>query len=132
LRAGKAPADFYKRYDAADEATKREMVSGYIDEKLSGDASLKSVVQALRESGAIVPAALDLGIVTVQRAQKLADAAARNAQYEAAEKVFLSIRGAAGNTDSYRLYLVQVYYWLGMQGEGKKLFDELLAAHQRD
>ena len=132
LRAGKAPADFYKRYDAADEATKREMVSGFIDEKLSGDASLKSVVQALRESGAIVPAALDLGIVTVQRAQKLTDPAARNVQFEAAEKVFLSIRGAAGNTDSYRLYLGQVYYWLGKQGEGKKLFDELLAAHHRE
>ena len=131
LRAGKGPADFYKRYEAADEATKREIVSVHIDEQLKGDARLKSLAQALRESAAIVPAALDLGVVTVQRAQKLTDPAARNAQFEAAEKVFLSIRGAAGDTDGYRLYLGQVYYWLGKQGEGKKLFDELLAAHGR-
>ncbi len=132
LRAGKAPADFYKRYDAADEPTKREMVSSYVNEQLSGNARLKALTQALRESAAIVPAALDLGIVTVQRAQKLSDPAARNVQFQHAEKVFLSIRGMAGDNDSYRLYLGQVYYWLGKQDEGKKLFDELLAAHGRE
>jgi hypothetical protein len=132
LRNDKAPADFYKRYDAADEAGKRELVSGFVNDQLNNSSALKSVVQGLRESATIVPVALDLGIVTVQRAQTLADAAARNAQFEAAEKVFLSIRGAVGNTDSYRLYLGQVYYWLGKQAEGRKLFDELLASHQRE
>lgn len=131
LRAGTAPADFYKRYDAADEATKREMVSAFINEQLSASSKLKSLTQTLRESATIVPVALDLGIVTVQRAQKLTDTAARNAQFQAAEKVFLSIRGLAGDNDGYRLYLGQVYYWLGKQAEGKKLFDELLEAHKR-
>ncbi len=132
LRNNQAPADFYKRYDEADDAGKRELVSGFVNEQMNRSGELKAVVQGLRESAAIVPAALDLGIVTVQRAQTLADTTARNAQFEAAEKVFLSIRGAVGNTDSYRLYLGQVYYWLGKQAEGRKLFDELLASHQRE
>jgi hypothetical protein len=131
LRAGHAPQDFYVRYKAADESGQRELVGTYINERLSADASLKAQIQALRESSSIVPAALDLGIVTVQRATKLSDPAARNAQLTAAEKVFLSIRGAAGDTDGYRLYLGQVYYWLGKQDEGRKLFDELLKSHGR-
>ena len=132
LRANKAPADFYTRYDAADESGKRERVSNYVDEQLKASGELKAVVQALRASSAIVPVALDLGIVTVQRAQSLPDPAARNAQFQAAEKVFLSIQGAAGDTDGYRLYLGQVDYWLGKQAEGRKLFDDLLDAHHRD
>lgn len=132
LRHNQAPADFYTRYDAADEGAKRELVSGFVDERMKGSGELRAKVQALRAASAIVPVALDLGIVTVQRAQTLPDPSARNAQFQAAEKVFLSIRGAAGDTDGYRLYLGQVDYWLGKQAEGRKLFDELLAAHDRD
>ena len=132
LRANEAPADFYTRYQAADEAGKRQLVSGYVNDRMNASSELKSAVRGLRESSAIVPVALDLGIVTVQRAQTLRDRAARNAQFETAEKVFLSIRGVVGNTDGYRLYLGQVYYWLGKQADGRKLFDELLAAHQHE
>jgi hypothetical protein len=107
-------------------------VSGFVDQQMSASNELKAVVRGLRESAAIVPVALDLGVLSVQRAQTLHDPAARNAQFEAAEKVFLSIRGMAGNSDGYRLYLGQVYYWLGKQAEGRKLFDELMAAHQRE
>ncbi|HEY9027258.1 MAG TPA: hypothetical protein VIP05_23400 [Burkholderiaceae bacterium] len=132
LRANKAPPDFYTRYDAADENGKRELVSAYVNDHMNASAELKAAVRALRESAAIVPVALDLGIVTVQRAQTLRDTAARNAQFQAAEKVFLSIRGVAGNSDAYRLYLGQVDYWLGKQADGRKLFDELMAAHEHD
>jgi hypothetical protein len=132
LRHNEAPADFYTRYDAADEAGKRALVSGYVNERMNASGELKSLVRSLRESSAIVPVALDLGIVTVQRAQTLQDPAARNAQFQAAEKVFLSIRGVAGDTDGYRLYLGQVDYWLGKQADGRKLFDELLEAHHRE
>ena len=132
LRNNKAPADFYARYDAADDGAKRAMVSAWVNDKMNASGELKAAMRNLRESAAIVPVALDLGIVTVQRAQTLHDAAARNVQFEAAEKLFLSIRGVAGNTDGYRLYLGQVYYWLGKQAEGRKLFDELLVAHDRE
>jgi hypothetical protein len=132
LRAGSAPKSFYDDYDKADEQGKRALVGNYINQQLREHAGLKQQVQGLRDSAAIVPAALDLGIVTVHRAQKLGDPAARQAQFEAAEKVFLSIRGVAGDSDNYRLYLGQVYYWLGKHDDGKKLFDELLQAHGRD
>ena len=132
LRAGHAPQDFYVRYKATDESGQRELVNNFINERLGESASLKAQIQGLREASAIVPVALDLGVVTVQRAAKLTDSAARSAQMAAAEKVFLSIRGAAGDTDGYRLYLGQVYYWLGKQDEGRKLFDELLTAHHRE
>lgn len=131
LRAGTAPKSFYDAYDKADEPAKRVMVGNFVNEQLSANTLLKQQVQVLRDSAAVVPAALDLGIVTVHRAQKLSDPAARNAQFQAAEKVFLSIRGVAGDSDNYRLYLGQVYYWLGKHDDGKRLFDELLQAHGR-
>ena len=59
------------------------------------------------------------------------DPAARKAELEAAEKTFLAIRGMAGDTDEYRLFLGQVYYWLGRLEEGRALFEELLAANER-
>jgi hypothetical protein len=37
----------------------------------------------------------------------------------------------AGESDAYRVSLGQVYYWLGKQAEGRKLFDEFLAAKNR-
>ncbi len=132
LRTGKGTPDFYRRYEQAADAGKRELVSAYVNAQLSANGNLKSLAQSLRESATIVPVALDLGIVTVQRAQKLSDAKARNDQFAAAEKVFLAIRGVAGDTDGYRLYLGQVYYWLGKQDEGKKLFDALLESHHRE
>src|SRR5687768_802836 len=67
----------------------------------------------------------------LQRAQGQADPAARKSQLEAAEQVFLAVRGVAGESDEYRLALGQVYYWLGKQAEGRKLFDEFLAAKGR-
>jgi tetratricopeptide (TPR) repeat protein len=74
---------------------------------------------------------LDLGTVQLNRAQSLQDPAARQAELEAAERTFLAIRGLAGDTDEYRLFLGQVYYWLGRLAEGRELFDQLLEANQR-
>ena len=39
--------------------------------------------------------------------------------------------GVAGETDEYRLSLGQVYYWLGKQADGHKLFDEYLTSKSR-
>jgi hypothetical protein len=80
---------------------------------------------------AVVPAALELGMVRLHRAGKLADPAARKKALEQAEETFLSVRGQAGESDQYRLSLGQVYYWLGKHAEGKKLFDELLKKQNR-
>jgi tetratricopeptide (TPR) repeat protein len=51
---------------------------------------------------------------------------------EKAEQTFLAVRGLTGETDEYRVNLAQVYYWLGKHQEGRKLFDQVLEARQRD
>ena len=74
---------------------------------------------------------LTWGIVQLNRAQSFQDSARRKTELEAAEKTFLAIRGLAGETDEYRLFLGQVYYWLGRAPEGKELFDQLLVSRKR-
>jgi hypothetical protein len=65
-------------------------------------------------------------MVQLQRGRAAADPAVRKQELEAAEKTFLSVRGAAGQSENYKLTLGQVYYWLGKPAEGRKLIDELL------
>ena len=79
-----------------------------------------------------MPVALDLGIVLLQRGQRLNDPAARRAELEKAEKTFLAIQGVAGESDTFRLSMGQVYYWLGRHDDGTKMFDDLLKANNRD
>jgi tetratricopeptide (TPR) repeat protein len=131
LRKGGADQGFYQKYDQASKAEQAAMVDAFIDDWMKNDAQLTRLSQNLREANTIVHVALDLGIVQLGRAQNLPDPATRKKELEAAEKTFLAIRGFAGNTDEYRLFLGQVYYWLGKSQEGRKLFDELLASRKR-
>jgi tetratricopeptide (TPR) repeat protein len=84
----------------------------------------------LRSHAAIVPVALDLGIVTLQRAQGL-EAGERIREMKAAEEVFLSIRGIAGEGDDFHLFYGQVCWWLGRTADGRAELDALLAKHGR-
>jgi len=122
----------FKRYEKAGQVEQQTMVIEYIDAKIKDDPALKSAQEAVLREASVVPVALDLGIVLLRRAQGMADPAARRAELEKTEKTFLSIRGLAGQSNQYRLFLGQVYYWLGKHAEGRKLFDELLAAQQRN
>ncbi|MBI1373693.1 MAG: tetratricopeptide repeat protein [Phycisphaera sp.] len=131
LDKGRGPKSFYRQYERANEAAQEKLVQDYMAEKLRNDGGLADRREALRETASVVPVALDLGMVMLNRAQSLPDPAARRKELEAAEKTFLAIQGVAGETDEYRLYLGQVYYWLGRHAEGHKLFDELLASHDR-
>lgn len=131
LRDGRAEPGFYTRYQAASEAEQERMVDEYIWRRTEADPRFQNVLNQLKVANQIVPVALDLGIVQLNRAQTLQDPAARNAELQAAEKTFLAIRNFAGDTDEYRLFLGQVYYWLGRADEGRKLFDELLASSNR-
>ena len=103
----------------------------YIERRMRSDATYQRAVAQLKDANRIVTVTLDLGIVQVNRAQSFTDPAARKNELEAAEKTFLAIRGFAGETDEYRMFLGQVYYWLGRSTEGKELFDQLLAAKKR-
>ncbi|VTR92417.1 hypothetical protein : Uncharacterized protein OS=Cystobacter violaceus Cb vi76 GN=Q664_07235 PE=4 SV=1 [Gemmata massiliana] len=126
LKGGKAPGFDYGRYERAQKAEQQTMISAYIDDQLKDDASLRGARQKLMAERGVVGAVVDLGLVQLQRAQGMADPAARKTELEAAEKTFLSVRGFAGENNEYRLSLGQVYYWLGRPDEGKKLFDAIL------
>ena len=56
----------------------------------------------------------------------------RRKELESAEKLFLAIRGLAGDTPDYKLSYGQVLYWLGRASEGSKMLEDLLTSTQRD
>jgi tetratricopeptide (TPR) repeat protein len=131
LEAGHGPPDFFQRYKAGTEDQQRALVHEHMAGKMKADPDVAAARESLEQAARVVPVALELGIVMLHRGQAQADPAARKSQLEAAERVFLAIGGVAGETDEYRLSLGQVYYWLGRQAEGRKLFDEFLASKAR-
>lgn len=132
LRQGRGPQEFYRVYKGASDEAKQRMVDDHINEQVKSSTRVRQATAALASAGQIVNVTLDLGIVQLNRAQGMTDPTARKAELEAAEKTFLAIRSFAGATDSYRMFLGQVYYWLGRSSEGAALFDELLAAQNRN
>jgi tetratricopeptide (TPR) repeat protein len=122
----------YGKYQNLDKDGQRAMLDDYFTERLKGDTDITAKREALARQSGVISVALDLGTVMVQRAQGMADPKARKQELEKAEKAFLDVQGVAAGSDEYRLGLGQVYYWLGKQAEGRKLFDEFLAAHQRN
>lgn len=132
LNATGGPAGFKQRYEAADEAGQREMVEEYVTEQMARDGAWTDAQARYAKSATVVPAIMSLGTVRLRVAQAEADPQARAALLKQAEEAFLSLRNVAGESDEYRLFLGQVYYWSGRGGEGKSLFDELLAAKGRD
>lgn len=108
-----------------------KVFSDYVSTRLREDERLNRASSQVSRLSRIVPVALDLGMVQLRRGQRESDPAKRKAELKKAEETFLAIRGIAGKTNKYRLFLGQVYYWLGRQKEGRKLFDDLLAAQKR-
>jgi tetratricopeptide (TPR) repeat protein len=131
LQKKKAPSDFYTKYENAATDDQQAMVRTYVNARIKDDPAFTGSQEALEQATGVVPVALELGIVMLYRAQSQQDATVRKTQLEAAEKVFLAIGGVAGQSDEYRLSLGQVYYWLGKQVEGRKLFDDYLSAKGR-
>ncbi|MCA9269636.1 MAG: hypothetical protein KDA41_14240, partial [Planctomycetales bacterium] len=131
LRMGSGPQSFYDAYEAADEQEQDRLLQERLLEAIKNDAPIAEARETMMERASIVPTALDLGIVLLRRAQAMPSPEERERELKQAEKTFLAIRGVAGETDEYRLFLGQVYYWLGKQDEGRALFDELLAANDR-
>lgn len=132
LRNRKAPGFPYDRYKNASRAEQDRLVNEYFDKELLKDQSIKEAREAVRRESAVVPAALDVGLLLLRRAQKSSDAKARKLDLQRAEKTFLAIGAVAGKTEEYRLNLGQVYYWLGKHKEAKKLFKKLISERQRD
>lgn len=131
LQTGLAPGFAYDRYQKASKGDKETLVDEYVTGKIKSDPAVKKALEAISSEARVVPVAIDLGIVILRRAQDGADPNVRREELEKAEKMFLAVRGLAGESDQYRLYLGQVYYWLGKHDAGRKLFDELLASKKR-
>lgn len=131
LNEGRGDRAFYDAYKKASKDQKSDLVDEYAQKRIQNEPAFKRAVADLTAANSVVHVTLDLGMVQLSRAQNLSDPAARKAEIEEAEKTFLAIRGLAGNTDQYRLFLGQVYYWLGKSKEGGELFAQLLAAHKR-
>jgi tetratricopeptide (TPR) repeat protein len=132
LERGVAPPAFFRRYDAAGTDEERSaLVDAYLRERIDTDASLSRKRERMERESGVVPVALDLGIVRLRRARAMSDADARRRELEEAERTFLAIRGAAGDSAEFRLFLAQVYYWLGKPEQGRALLDELLESQER-
>lgn len=131
LNSRGAPSQWYTDYQRASKDQQAVMVDEFVQKFIERDAGYNRAMAELRTANKIVPVTLDLGIVQVNRAQNLQSPEARKTELEAAEKTFLAIKGLAGETDEYRLFLGQVYYWLGKSKEGKALYDQLLTSRKR-
>jgi tetratricopeptide (TPR) repeat protein len=131
LQSEKAPGFDYQKCEQLPKAMQALMIQEYIGNQLKLDPSLREARKRLMAERAAIPATLELGLVQLQRGEAFPDPALRKAELEAAERTFLSIQGFARESDEYRLNLGRVYYWLGKQAEGKKLFEELLTARGR-
>ncbi len=131
LRNGTAVGFDFVTAEASPEARRREMVQQYVARQLKSNVNLTRLEETFRRELKVVPVAMDLGIIQLGRAQKMTNPAERKAELERAEKTFLAIRGVAGEQEGFKLSLGQVYYWLGRQAEGRKLFAEVLKAKNR-
>lgn len=132
LRSGQAPASFERKYNAASKERRAALVQEYIANKVREDVGVADARRALQNAGRVVPVALDLGIVLLRRSRTLKDPAARQKELKQAEETFLAVRGMAGETEQYQIYLGQVYYWMGQEKKGRPLFDKFLARRKRD
>lgn len=131
LEQDEGPREFYAKYEAASKDGRRAIVQEYLHGRLKDNPEYAAAQEQMERDTAVVPVALELGIIMLQRAEGQASPESRKSQLEQAEQVFLAVRGVAGETDEYRLSLGQVYYWLGRQADGRKLFDDYLAAKGR-
>ncbi len=121
----------FAKYEKAKEDEQNNMVNHFLVEKFKSDPAVQQALAAQEESGKMVAPVMQLGIVELNLSRDAESAEARKLMLESAEKTFLSVRGAVGDTDEYRLFLGEVSYWLGKHDEGKKLFDELLESNKR-
>ena len=87
LRTGNA-ADFdFVAYQQASEAAKQERVNQYIMARIKDAPELKAAEDALMREAKVVPVALNLGVVLLQRAQGMTDPAAPGRAGEGREDV---------------------------------------------
>lgn len=128
LETNHGPKEFYRKYEAANEAGKRELVEDFVGLYMKDSKEIAAAVAELEAASPVVPVMLSLGIAQLNLAQGSPDMESRKKSLEDAESSFLSVRKSASGTDEYQLFLGQVSYWLGKHEEGKKLFAQFMTA----
>lgn len=126
------PPGFMSRYEAADETEQTRMVEDYLVQQTDKDPSFLIATKRYQAASKIVPSLMDLGVARLRLAQVESDPAKRKELLKLAEEALLSLKGAAGDSDDYRFFLGQIYFWSGREPEGRSLFDELLKLKDRD
>lgn len=131
LNSRKAKGFDYDRHKSLqnNRAAQVAMEQAFLDVRLRADPDFQRVSGSRYGNRRVVEAALDLGVAQLRLAQGIGGEGRRTG-LEKAEQTFLSLAGIAGQHAEYRLRLGQVYYWLGKQAEGRKLFDDVLAAEK--
>ena len=131
-RRRRGPKKLYTRaFKKLSRSQKSAMINAYLQQQMRDNWQLKQSRKALRKTTHIVPVAMDLGIAKLYRSRTLQSPIRKRQELKAAEKLFLSIRGVVGQRDQYKLYLSQVYYWLGQQAKGRLLLDQILKKSRR-
>lgn len=132
LNRGRGPAGFRQRYEKADEAEQNRMVDEYLADYLKKDEHFRSARERYEKAAGISGPLMDLGVARLRLAQATESPSKRTELLKKAEEAFLALQSLAGETDQYRLFLGQVYFWSSREPEGRKLFDEVLVANKRD
>jgi tetratricopeptide (TPR) repeat protein len=132
LNRDQGPPGFRARYEAAPETEQMRMVDEYLAGQLGRDPAFVKARDRYQESAELVPVIMELGVTRLRIAQAESDPDRRGELLEQAEQAFLSLKTVAGESDEYRMFLGQVYYWSGRAEEGRKLFDEVIEANGRD
>lgn len=126
-RTGDLPQSLIVRLNAASEAEQSEIFSKWAEQEMATDSRITSLLAAYTAASEVVPVALALGTIQLQRASGLGGAA-RAAALNAAEHTFLAIQAEAEGVPSYHLGLGEVYHRLGKREEGDREFASLLDA----
>jgi hypothetical protein len=126
LRAGNVPDDLKRRYDAARESERNDLISHWIDDQMTKDEALTAARARYVALGDIVPVSLAAGSVKLRRAQAMSGAA-RGAMLEDAEHTFLAIRSDAEGQPEFRMGLGEIYARLGKTTESDAELAAVLA-----
>ncbi len=128
-RDGDLPPDLVRRLNAAPESEQQAIFGEWLEKRLAEDPRIAPLLAAYTRAAEVVPVALTLGNIQLQRASGLGGPA-RAAALSAAEHTFLAIQAEAEGVPSYHLGLGEVYHRLGKREEGDREFASLLATEE--
>jgi predicted Zn-dependent protease len=126
-----APADWYAKYEKASEKEKANMDDEFIYNFVSKSNLFIEANESLISQSNVINVAIQLGIALLNIAQE-SDVLEKTKRLEEAEKIFLSVQGAASDTDEYQLTYGEILFWLGKPKEGEQQFNNFLEKYKYD